>query len=96
MARPALRSRSNRSFSDTPGVVDTDWYVEDPQPRLVIRVDEVKAAQHGIAVSDVAPRSGAGHSRESQVGLLHDADAREPIPTVVELDRAGPVFRTGA
>ena len=41
-------------FQNTPGVVDTDWYVEDPQPRLSIRVDEVKAAQHGIAVSDVA------------------------------------------
>ena len=41
-------------FQNTPGVVDTDWYVEDPQPRLNIRVDEVKAAQHGIAVSDVA------------------------------------------
>ena len=22
-------------FQNTPGVVDTDWYVEDPQPRLV-------------------------------------------------------------
>jgi len=40
-------------FQHTAGVVDTDWYVEDPQPRLVMRVDEVKAAQHGIAVSDV-------------------------------------------
>ncbi|MGO9336996.1 MAG: efflux RND transporter permease subunit [Terracidiphilus sp.] len=41
-------------FQQTPGVVDTDWYVEDPEPRLVMRVDEVKAAEHGIAVSDVA------------------------------------------
>ena len=41
-------------FQHTAGVVDTDWYVEDPQPRLQVRVDEVKAAQHGIAVSDVA------------------------------------------
>src|SRR5664279_1861622 len=40
-------------FQHTPGVVDTDWYVEDPQPRLVMSVDAVKAAQHGIAVSDV-------------------------------------------
>ena len=48
-------------FQHTAGVVDTDWYVEDPQPRLVMRVDEVKAAQHGIAVSDVAHASGAGH-----------------------------------
>ena len=43
------------------GVVDTDWYVEDPQPRLVMRVDEVKAAQHGIAVSDVAHALALAH-----------------------------------
>jgi multidrug efflux pump subunit AcrB len=30
-------------FEHTSGVVDTDWYVEDPQPRLQILVDEVKA-----------------------------------------------------
>ncbi|MGA7343563.1 MAG: efflux RND transporter permease subunit [Terracidiphilus sp.] len=74
-------------FLRTPGVVDTDWYVEDPQPRLVVHVDQVKAAQHGIAVSDVA-RALALALSGSQVGLLHDAYAREPIPTVVQLDRA--------
>ncbi|HWG21520.1 MAG TPA: efflux RND transporter permease subunit [Terracidiphilus sp.] len=73
-------------FQQTPGVVDTDWYVEDPQPRLTIRVDEVKAAQQGIAVSDVA-RALALASSGMQVGLLHDGAAREPIATVVELAR---------
>jgi len=74
-------------FQTTPGVVDTDWYVEDPQPRLVMRVDEVKAAQHGIAVSDVAHALALALSG-AQVGLVHDQDAREPVPTTVELDRA--------
>jgi multidrug efflux pump subunit AcrB len=74
-------------FQHTAGVVDTDWYVEDPQPRLVMRVDEVKAAQHGIAVQDVA-RALALASSGMPVGLLHDKSQREPIPTVVELDRA--------
>ncbi len=73
-------------FQHTPGVVDTDWYVEDPQPRLAIRVDEVKAAQHGIAVSDVAHALALATSG-MQVGLLHDQNAREPVPTVVELAR---------
>src|ERR1019366_4362391 len=36
-------------FQQTPDVVDVDWYVEDPQPKLVMHVDEVKAAEHGIA-----------------------------------------------
>ena len=73
-------------FQHTPGVVDTDWYVEDPEPRLTIRVDEVKAAQDGIAVADVA-HALALASSGMQTGLLHDRDSREPIPTVVELAR---------
>jgi len=28
-------------FQHTPGVVDIDWYVEDPQPRLAVQVDSV-------------------------------------------------------
>jgi multidrug efflux pump subunit AcrB len=74
-------------FQHTPGVVDTDWYVEDSQPRLIMRVDEVKAAQHGIAVYDVAHALALAISG-NQVGLIHDQAAREPVPAIVELDRA--------
>jgi len=74
-------------FQHTAGVVDTDWYVEDPQPRLVLSVDEVKAAQHGIAVSDVA-HALALASSGTEVGLIHDRASREPVPAIVELDRA--------
>ena len=73
-------------FQQTPGVVDTDWYVEDAQSRLTIRVDEAKAAQHGIAVADVA-RAIALVTSGAPAGLLHDGNAREPIPTVVEVTR---------
>jgi multidrug efflux pump subunit AcrB len=74
-------------FQHTDGVVDTDWYVEDPEPRLVMRVDEVKAAQHGIAVSDVSHALALAISG-TEVGLIHDQTAREPVPAIVELDRA--------
>jgi len=74
-------------FQSTPGVVDADWYVEDPQPRLTMRVDEVKAAQHGIAVSDVAHALALAVSG-TEVGLIHDKASREPVPAVVELNRA--------
>jgi multidrug efflux pump subunit AcrB len=73
-------------FQSTPGVVDTDWYVEDPQPRLAIHVDEVKAAQHGIAVSDVA-HAVAFATSGVETGLVHDQAAREPVPAMVELAR---------
>ena len=82
-----VAQRIKSIFQHTPGVVDTDWYVEDPQPRLVMRVDEVKAAQHGIAVSDVAHVLALAISG-TQVGLIHDQTAREPVPAIVELDRA--------
>ena len=74
-------------FVNTPGVVDTDWYVDDPQPRLKIAVDQVKAAQHGIDVSDVANALALATSGMN-AGLLHDAAAREPIPLMVEIERA--------
>jgi multidrug efflux pump subunit AcrB len=74
-------------FQQTAGVVDTDWYVEDPQARLVMRVDEVKAAQHGIAVSDVTHALALATSG-MQAGLIHDQVTREPVPAIVELDRA--------
>ncbi len=73
-------------FQSSAGVVDTDWYVEDPQPRLAIHVDEVKAAQNGIAVADVAHALVLATSG-MQVGLMHDENSREPVPTVLELER---------
>ena len=82
-----VAQRIKQIFQHTPGVVDTDWYVEDPQPRLVMRVDEVKAAEHGIAVSDVAHALALALSG-TQVGLIHNQTSREPEPAIVELDRA--------
>ncbi|MFZ0304389.1 MAG: efflux RND transporter permease subunit [Terracidiphilus sp.] len=73
-------------FKHAPGVVDADWYVEDPQPRLSIRVDAAKAAQNGIAVNDVA-RVLALATSGVEAGLLHDDHSREPIPTVVQFTR---------
>lgn len=74
-------------FSQTPGVVDVDWYVEDPQPKVTFTVDQEKAALHGIAVGDIA-RALETMESGSQAGLLHDPTWREAIPIVVRLDRA--------
>jgi len=73
-------------FQQTPGVVDSDWYMQDPQPQLNFRVDEAKAGLHGIPVAEVAQTLALAVSGE-QAGLLHVADAREPVPTQVEFDR---------
>ncbi|MDR3723415.1 MAG: efflux RND transporter permease subunit [Terracidiphilus sp.] len=74
-------------FQQTAGVVDIDWYVEDPQPHDAIRVDAAKAAQNGIAVADVVQALALATSG-ANAGLLHDKTSREPIPVRVEFARA--------
>jgi multidrug efflux pump subunit AcrB len=83
----AVAQQIKRIFNATPGVVDTDWYVEDAQPHTTLRVDAVKAAQNGIAVTDVS-RALAVATSGTEAGLLHDGNAREPIPINVQFTRA--------
>ena len=73
-------------FQQTPGVVDVDWTVNDPQPQLDFDVDETQAALHGISVSDVAKALLIAESG-ADAGSLHDEQSREPIPVHVEMDR---------
>jgi multidrug efflux pump subunit AcrB len=71
-------------FEQTPGVVDTDWYVE--APKIVLVVDGEKAAAAGLssaAVASVVRMAGSGET----VGLLHDPRAREAVPIVMRLPR---------
>jgi multidrug efflux pump subunit AcrB len=74
-------------FSRTPGVVDVDWYVESPQPKVTIDVDAQKAAAAGVsaaAVASLARMAGAGEI----AGILHDDQARSDVPIVLQLPRA--------
>ncbi|MGC2639212.1 MAG: efflux RND transporter permease subunit [Acidobacteriaceae bacterium] len=73
-------------FQQTAGVVDTDWYMQDPQQQLSFRVDEARAALHGIPVAEVA-RTLTLATSGAQAGLLHVPDAREAVPAAVEFDR---------
>ena len=73
-------------FQQTKGVVDTDWYMRDPQQQLVMHVDQTKAALHGIAVAQIAQTLQLATSG-MQAGLLHSQYSREAVPTTVELDR---------
>ena len=84
--REALAAQVKRIFTETAGVVDTDWYVEDPQPRLSLVVDEAKAAAAGIAPATVAGIVGMAGNGAS-AGLLHDPHTREDVPIVVRLPR---------
>ena len=74
-------------FQKTPGVVDVDWYVEDPQPGFKIVVDEQKAALHGISAAAVA-NTLAIALRGKDAGLIHSENSREEIPVTVRMGRA--------
>jgi multidrug efflux pump subunit AcrB len=74
-------------FQQTPGVVDADWYVEDPQRQIDFSVDEAKAAQHGIAVADVTNALAIAESGAT-AGLVHDDQSREAVPVHVQMERA--------
>ena len=74
-------------FQQTPGVVDVDWYVEDPQPEYRIEVDEEKAALHGI--SAVRCDQHNDDCAEWHRGrALHSQTSREDIPITVRMTRA--------
>jgi multidrug efflux pump subunit AcrB len=75
-------------FQQTPGVVDVDWYVEDPQPKFDLKVDLDKAALHGISAADVTRTVQIGVGG-MDAGLLHTNTDREDVPINVRLSRAG-------
>jgi multidrug efflux pump subunit AcrB len=78
-------------FQQTVGVVDVDWYIEDPQVKYDLRVDPDKAALHGVSAADVAKSLQIGLAG-SRAGLLHDPLSREDVPVVVRFargDRSG-------
>ena len=85
--RQQLAQQVKSIFERTDGVVDVDWYVESPQPKTALVVDERRAGAAGLGVADVAA---AVHmaTEGTQVGLLHDDRSREHVPIVLRLPRA--------
>ena len=74
-------------FESTPGIVDVDWWVEDPGPRLEVEVDRDKAARVGVT-PEVVVRTLRVALEGAEAGLLHDPLSRTPVPLVLRLDRA--------
>jgi multidrug efflux pump subunit AcrB len=75
-----------QTFETTPGVVDVDWYVEDPQPVYRFVVDRQKAALQGVPVERVIQTLRAALQGET-AGLLHVPTEKEDVPVVVRLAR---------
>jgi multidrug efflux pump subunit AcrB len=87
--RPAQLDAARRIlgiFERTPGVVDVDWYVEDPQPGYHFVVDKEKAALSGISTSQMVETLRVALDGLS-LGLAHFPAEKEDVPIVVRLPR---------
>jgi multidrug efflux pump subunit AcrB len=85
--RMQLAAQIKKIFEQSPGVVDVDWMVEDPQTKYELETDLAKAALHGVSSAVVAQTLHIALSGEA-AGLLHDAKSREDVPIEVRLSRA--------
>ena len=74
-------------FQTTPGVVDVDWYIQDPQTQYTLKVNLDKAALNGVSAADLT-RTMQIALAGSTAGLLHRPEAREDVPIEVRLSRA--------
>ena len=83
----ALAREVRDRMEKTPGIVDVDWYVEDPQPKYRLVVDEEKAALSGVSEAEVA-RTLRMVTAGEPVGLLHQDREKEDVPIVLRADRA--------
>jgi multidrug efflux pump subunit AcrB len=85
--RLEIAGKVKEVFRATPGIVDVDWWVEAPAPRLEMVVDRDKAARAGVS-PEVVVRTLRVVLEGAEAGLIHDPDSRAPVPLVVRLDRA--------
>jgi len=82
----ALARQVKELFVKTPGVVDVDWYIEDPQPRVHFVLDREKAALNGVTAEQVGQtlRLAVGGM---EIGLAHLPREKEDVPLLVRLAR---------
>ncbi len=71
----------------TPGVVDVDWYVEEPHPELRFRIDRLKASMAGVSVAEIQQTVEAG-LKGAGTGIAHLTREAEDVPIFVRLPLA--------
>jgi multidrug efflux pump subunit AcrB len=86
-SRLALARKVIDIFHNTPGVVDTDWYIEADQPKVRFIIDKEKAALHGISAETISETLRVAVGGES-VDLLHIPREKEDVNIVFQLPLA--------
>lgn len=74
-------------FKQIPDIVDVDTTVETPAPKLVVAIDQAKAARLGISQISAVQAVQAALNGED-MGYLHNAQVKYPIPIRIEFDVA--------
>jgi multidrug efflux pump subunit AcrB len=86
-SRLALAQKTIDIFKSTPGVVDTDWYIEADQAKARFVIDKEKAALHGISAETISQTLQIAVAGQ-QVNLLHLPQEKEDVQIRVQLPRA--------
>ena len=86
-SRRRLAEEVRGLFKRTPGVVDVDWYAEEPHEKHRLVVDKEKAALHGISSDAIAAAVRVAVGGET-LGLVHMPGEQEDVPVVLDLPRA--------
>src|SRR5690606_14029714 len=85
--RIAVARQVKEVFETTPGVVDSDWLVEDEQTKYHFVVDKERAAVLGVGTEEVAQTLAVALSGHDG-GLAHLPEAAEPVQINVRLPLA--------
>ncbi|NDV61627.1 efflux RND transporter permease subunit [Puniceicoccales bacterium CK1056] len=75
-------------MEETEGVVDIDWYVQDPQRKDRFVVDKAKAALHGLSEAEVSQALAMGASG-IPAGLIHLPREVEDVMIRFEIPNSG-------
>ena len=84
--RKQVAAEIRRILESTKGVVDTDWYVEDPQRKFSLLVDREKAGLHGISEETISRTLRLAANGEA-AGALHLDREQDAVPIVLRLPR---------
>ncbi|EDN72292.1 conserved hypothetical protein [Beggiatoa sp. SS] len=86
-AQLRIANQVHEVFQNTPDIIDTDNSVETPAPKLIIHVDQEKAALLGISQAQVVADINMV-LKGNDVSYLHDAHVKYPIPIRLEFSEA--------
>jgi multidrug efflux pump subunit AcrB len=80
----AVAKRVRAAFAATPDIVDVDDTVDDNAPKLVVRIQQGKAAVAGVAARDVVETMRMGLAGEYATPV-HDGAAKYEVPVRITL-----------